>query len=264
MTRNNYSKEELLALYLAGELKGSELSNFENSLEKDSKLQALANSMTELDNAMSSSLEGKDRMPEDFKNQINERINELQTEEDSKSDFITQIKSVFTLKSLIPAGAGAAFVAVFFGMVGGPALVMKGENTTDHYFELSDKFINKTVKPTIQEMPWMLEEPVLTKIIINDKYGNYSRYFGNSTNKVESGESFLLYATSFRSGILKIQYIGQDQEIIMLADNRKVSLGEVIEISDQGYPWKFDTTGRDKIQIFFNGQLVDTIVLFVE
>ena len=266
MSKNNYSKEELLSLYLAGDLKGAALSEFEDVLANDPKLQALSISMEKLDGAMLSSFDGNDEMPEDFRNMIKERINELEAETASSSDLITQMKSVFTFKSLLPAGAGAAFAAISLSIFGGPALVMKGADKTanDGFAVFYDEFIKENVKPSIQEMPWMIEEPILTKIIISDKFGNYSRYIGNSTNKVEIGESFLLYATSFRSGTLKVQYIGQDQEITVLVENQKVSLGETIEVSDQGYPWKFLSTGRDKIQILFDGQLVDTIVLDVE
>ena len=110
---------------------------------------------------MLSSFEEKDVMPEDFRNIIKERINELEAETASSSNLITQIKSLFTLKSLMPAGAGAAFAAVLFSMVGGPALVMKGGGDSDSQNNLNDAGL----EANIQEMPWMLQQPALTKII---------------------------------------------------------------------------------------------------
>lgn len=260
MTENNFSKEELLSLYLAGELKGNELSKFEDILATDPKLQTLAISIKELDDEMFSSLEGQDEMPEGFRNQIKERINQLEAEAKSKSDFINQIKSLFTLKSLMPAGAGAAFAAVLLSMVGGPALVMRGAN------DQNDRYSPNALstKTDIQEMPWMLQQPALTKIIVNDKAGNYSRYLGNRANKAEVGESFFVYVTSFKSGELTVKSVSEDDQTDTLIDKASVSIGSVVEVSDAGYPWELRNKGRQRIQIFLNGKLTDTIVLEVE
>jgi len=260
MTENNYSKEELLALYLAGELNGSELSNFEDDLAKNPKLQALSNSMKELDGEMLSSLVGKDEMPEDFRNTIKERINELEAEVSASSNLITQTKSLFKLKSLIPAGAGAAFAAVLLSMVAGPALVMRGADNEGGRYNGNVG----SVETDIREMPWMLQQPVLTKIIVNDKTGNYSRYFGNGTNKVEVGESFFIYITSFESGELSVKSVLEDGQIDTLIEKASVSIGSVIEVSDEGYPYKLRNQGRKRIQIFLNNEITDTIILEVE
>ena len=260
MSENNYSKEELLSLYLAGDLKGADLSEFEDVLAKDPKLQALSISMEELDSAMLSSFEGKDEMPEGLRNMIKERINELEAETASSSDLITQIKSVFTLKSLMPAGAGAAFAAVLFSMVGGPALVMKSGVEQDGKYNLNVV----SVETNIQEMPWMLQQPALTKIIMNDKTGNYSRYLGNRTNKAELGESFFVYVTSFKSGELTVKRVSEDGQTYTLIDKESVSIGSVIEVSDAGYPWELRKKGRQRIQVFLNSKLTDTIILEVE
>ncbi|MDC0955006.1 hypothetical protein OAR83_00735 [Alphaproteobacteria bacterium] len=260
MTENNYSKEELLALYLAGELKGSELSNFEDDLAKNPKLQALSNSMKELDGEMLSSLEGKDEIPEDFRNMIKERINELEAEASASSNLIAQTKSLFKLKSLIPAGAGAAFATVLVSMVAGPALVMKGVDNEGGKYNRN----LGSVETDIQEMPWMLQQPALTKIIVNDKTGNYSRYLGNGTNKVEVGESFFIYVTSFGSGELSVKSVSEDGQTNTLIDKASVSIGSVIEVSDEGYPWKLQNQGRQRIQIFLNNELTETIILAVE
>ena len=260
MSENNYSKEELLSLYLAGDLKGADLSKFEDVLANDPKLQALSISMEKLDGAMLSSFEGKDEMPEGLRNMIKERINELEAETASSSDLITQIKSVFTLKSLMPAGAGAAFAAVLFSMVGGPALVMKSGVEQDGKYNLNVV----SVETNIQEMPWMLQQPALTKIIMNDKTGNYSRYLGNRTNKAELGESFFVYVTSFKSGELTVKRVSEDGQTYTLIDKESVSIGSVIEVSDAGYPWELRKKGRQRIQVFLNSKLTDTIILEVE
>lgn len=260
MSKNNYSKEELLSLYLAGELKGADLSAFEDVLTKDPKLHALSISMEKLDGEMLSSFEEKDVMPEDFRNIIKERINELEAETASSSNLITQIKSLFTLKSLMPAGAGAAFAAVLFSMVGGPALIMKSGVEQDGTYNLNVV----SVETNIQEMPWMLQQPALTKIIMNDKTGNYSRYLGNRTNKAEVGESFFVYVTSFKSGKLTVKRVLEDGQSDTLIDKASVSIGSVVEVSDAGYPWELINKGRQRIQIFLDSKLTDTIIFEVE
>ena len=160
----------------------------------------------------------------------------------------------------MPAGAGAAFAAVLLSMVGGPALVMRGAN------DQNDRYSPNALstKTDIQEMPWMLQQPALTKIIVNDKTGNYSRYFGNSANKVEVGESFFVYVTSFISGELSVKRISEDGQADTLIDRATVSIGSVVEVSDEGYPWELRNQGRQRIQIFLNNKLADTIVLEVE
>lgn len=260
MSDNKYTDEEKLILFMSGELKGDVLSDFRIKLSESPKLQRLLSDFENLDTKILSSLDGKDQMPEDFRNIIKERINELEAETASSSNLITQIKSLFTHKSLMPAGAGAAFAAVLFSMVGGPALVMKGGGDSNSQNNLNDAGL----EANIQEMPWMLQQPALTKIIVNDKTGNYSRYLGNRTNKAEVGESFFVYVTSFKSGKLTVKRVLEDGQSDTLIDKASVSIGSVVEVSDAGYPWELINKGRQRIQIFLDSKLTDTIILEVE
>ena len=260
MSDSNYTDEEKLILFMSGELTGEALSDFRIKLSESPKLQSLLSDFENLDTKILSSLDGKDQMPEDFRNLIKERINELEAETASGSNLITQIKSVFTLKSLMPAGAGAAFATVLFSMVGGPALVMKSGLEQDGKYNLN----MVSVETNIQEMPWMLQQPALTKLIMNDKTGNYSRYLGNRINKAEVGESFFVYVTSFKSGELTVKRVSEDGQTFTLIDKASVSIGSVVEVSDAGYPWELKNKGRQKIQIFLNNKLTDTIILEVE
>jgi len=261
MSDSNYTDDEKLILFMSGELKGDVLSDFRIKLSESPKLQRLLSDFENLDTKILSSLDGKDQMPEDFRNIIKERINELEVETASSSNLITQIKSLFTLKSLMPAGAGAAFAAVLFSMVGGPALVMKsGVEQNSEYNELN--FFSE--ETNIQEMPWMLQQPALTKLVVNDKTGNYSRYLGNRTNKAEVGESFFIYVTSFTSGELTVKRVLGDGQTDTFIDKAPVWVGSVVEVSDAGYPWKLKNKGRQRIQIFLNDKLTDSIVLEVE
>jgi len=260
MNESKYTNEERLTLYLAGELTGAELSAFETDLANDQELMALAKSISSIDEFMISSLKDKDLMPDEFRQKINAKINQLHLEKSPRIGIFDSIRQLLTPKSLIPAGTGAAMTALFFSMLGGPVLVMKGsDKRQDKYtFEVENNGND------IQEMPWMLQQPALTKIIVNDKAGNYSRYLGNSANKAEVGESFFVYVTLFKAGELSVKRVSDDGSITPLFDRASVSIGSVIEVSDEGYPWELKRRGIEKIEVFINKELADTILLQVE
>ena len=65
------------------------------------------------------------------------------------------------------------------------------------------------------------------------------------------------------SGVSELP-ISEDGQADTLIDKATVSIGSVVEVSDDGYPWELKNKGRQRIQIFLNNELTDTIILEVE
>ena len=254
MKEEAYTIDELLILYQAGDLRGQELASFEEELASNSQLRVRLEEYNDLDLMMTEALTGKDEMPQYFRNDVQEKLSQSKLRGTNNFNPSRILQSIFSFRTLLPAGAGAALSAILIGLAG-PSMVMRGEESQGRDF-FSAFHIDQQ---EFDEKKWMLEMPAFARVVLLNEDGSYNRDLGKGLNKVSVGERFFIYVSVFQKGRLEVKTAN-----ISIFEEQVVDMSSIVEISNDESPWEFVSPGRDRVDIIFNGVVLETIVFDVE